>query len=230
MTRSKRVQAWQAKVIAGKPYPLVDALQLLQDCSSVKFDESVDLAVNLGVDTNKSEQMVRGSVILPQGTGKRVRVAVFAQGAQAEAAKAAGAELVGLEDLVKLIQSGEMGFDVVIAVPEAMPVVSKLGKLLGPRGLMPNPKDGTVSSDIKQAVEDAKSGQIRYKADKNGIIHCVIGKISFKLDALKENLLFLLTALSKAKPNTAKGIYIRKISISTTMGPGIVVSKDGLPI
>ena len=230
MTRSKRVQAWQAKVIAGKPYPLVDALQLLQDCSSVKFDESVDLAVNLGVDTNKSEQMVRGSVILPQGTGKRVRVAVFAQGAQTEAAKAAGAELVGLEDLVKLIQSGEMGFDVVIAVPEAMPVVSKLGKLLGPRGLMPNPKDGTVSSDIKQAVEDAKSGQIRYKADKNGIIHCVIGKISFKLDALKENLLFLLTALSKAKPNTAKGIYIRKISISTTMGPGIVVSKDGLPI
>ena len=230
MTRSKRVQAWQAKVIAGKPYPLVDALQLLQDCSSVKFDESVDLAVNLGVDTNKSEQMVRGSVILPQGTGKKVRVAVFAQGAQAEAAKAAGAELVGLEDLVKLIQSGEMGFDVVIAVPEAMPVVSKLGKLLGPRGLMPNPKDGTVSSDIKQAVEDAKSGQIRYKADKNGIIHCVIGKISFKLDALKENLLFLLTALSKAKPNTAKGIYIRKISISTTMGPGIVVSKDGLPI
>ena len=225
---SKRAKAIAEKVEAGKSYPVLEAFQLLKECSSVKFDESVEVAVNLGVDAKKSDQLVRGATVLPKGTGKTVRVAVFAQGKQADAAKSAGADVVGLEDLVERVQKGEMDFDVVIATPDTMPIVSKVGKLLGPRGLMPNPKVGTVSNDVKQAVENAKAGQVRYKTDKNGIIHCAIGKISFEPDALKENLEVLLHDLVKAKPSSAKGIYMKKIALSTTMGPGLIVDQTTL--
>ena len=203
-------------------------MQLLKECSTVKFDESVEVAVNLGIDARKSDQGVRGATVLPKGTGKTVRVAVFAQGEQAEAAKAAGADVVGFEDLAESMQAGEMNFDVVVATPDAMPVVSKLGKVLGPRGLMPNPKVGTVNVDAAQAVVNAKAGQVRYRTDKNGIIHCAIGKVSFEVDALKENLESLLADLNKAKPSSAKGIYLKKISLSTTMGPGIAVDQSSL--
>ena len=200
----------------------------MKECSTVKFDESVEVAVNLGIDAKKSDQAVRGATVLPKGTGKTVRVAVFAQGEQAEAAKAAGADVVGFEDLAERIQAGEMDFDVIVATPDAMPVVSKLGKVLGPRGLMPNPKVGTVNVDAAQAVVNAKAGQVRYRTDKNGIIHCAIGKVSFEVDALKENLESLLADLNKAKPSSAKGIYLKKISLSTTMGPGIAVDQSSL--
>ncbi len=229
MAISKRVKSWTDKIDSEKFYPLTDALQLLKECSTVKFDESVEVAVNLGVDARKSDQAVRGATVLPKGTGKTVRVAVFAQGEQAEAAKAAGADAVGFKDLVERMQAGEMDFEVVIATPDAMPVVSKLGKILGPRGLMPNPKVGTVSTDAAQAVVNAKAGQVRYRTDKNGIIHCAIGKVSFEVDALKENLQSLLLDLNKTKPTSAKGIYIKKVSVSTTMGPGIVVDQSSLP-
>ncbi len=228
MAISKRVKSWQDKIDSEKLYPLTDALQLLNECSTVKFDESVEVAVNLGIDARKSEQAVRGATVLPKGTGKTVRVAVFAQGEQAEAAKAAGADVVGFEDLAERMQAGEMDFDVIVATPDAMPVVSKLGKVLGPRGLMPNPKVGTVNVDAAQAVVNAKAGQVRYRTDKNGIIHCAIGKVSFEVDALKENLESLLVDLNKAKPSSAKGIYLKKISLSTTMGPGIAVDQSSL--
>ncbi len=226
---SKRVKAYQDKVEPGKYYPIIDALNLLKDISSVKFDESVEVAVNLGVDARKSDQQVRGSTVLPKGTGKNVRVAVFAQGEQAEAAKAAGADAVGFDDLAESMTKGDIDFGVVIATPDAMPVVGKLGKVLGPRGLMPNPKVGTVSSDVRQAVENAKGGQVRYRTDKNGIIHCAIGKVSFDAESLLENLKSLISDLKKAKPSSAKGIYLRKISISTTMGPGVLVDQATLP-
>ncbi len=228
MAISKRVKSWADKIDSEKFYPLTDALQLLKECSTVKFDESVEVAVNLGIDARKSDQAVRGATVLPKGTGKTVRVAVFAQGEQAEAAKAAGADVVGFEDLAERMQAGEMDFDVIVATPDAMPVVSKLGKILGPRGLMPNPKVGTVSTDAGQAVTNAKAGQVRYRTDKNGIIHCAIGKVSFEVDALKENLLSLLADLNKAKPSSAKGIYLKKISLSTTMGPGVAVDQSSL--
>ncbi|MCH9049414.1 MAG: 50S ribosomal protein L1 [Proteobacteria bacterium] len=228
MAISKRVKSWKDKIDEGRLYAVTDALQLLKECSTVKFDESVEVAVNLGVDARKSDQAVRGASVLPKGTGKTVRIAVFAQGEQAEAAKAAGADAVGFDDLAERMQAGEINFDVVIATPDAMPVVSKLGKVLGPRGLMPNPKVGTVSADAGQAVENAKAGQVRYRTDKNGIIHCAIGKVSFDVEALIENLEYLLSDLVKAKPSSAKGIYLKKVSLSTTMGPGITVDQSSL--
>lgn len=228
MAISKRVKSWKDKIDEGRLYAVTDALQILKECSTVKFDESVEVAVNLGVDARKSDQAVRGASVLPKGTGKTVRIAVFAQGEQAEAAKAAGADVVGFDDLAERMQAGEINFDVVIATPDAMPVVSKLGKVLGPRGLMPNPKVGTVSANAGQAVENAKAGQVRYRTDKNGIIHCAIGKVSFDVEALTENLEYLLSDLVKAKPSSAKGIYLKKVSLSTTMGPGITVVQSSL--
>jgi large subunit ribosomal protein L1 len=225
---SKRIKAFREKVEPGKIYPVKEALGILKEVSSVKFDESVEVAVNLGVDARKSDQQVRGSTVLPKGTGKTVKVAVFAQGAQAEAAKEAGADAVGFEDLAEAMQKGDIDYGVVIATPDAMPVVGKLGKVLGPRGLMPNPKVGTVTADVKQAVENAKGGQVRYRTDKNGIIHCAIGKVSFDVDSLLENLNSLLGDLKKAKPSAAKGIYLKKISLSTTMGPGVLVDQTSL--
>jgi large subunit ribosomal protein L1 len=207
-----------------------DALQLLKETATAKFDESVEVAINLGVDPKKSDQVVRGSTVLPKGTGKQVKVAVITQGAQADEARSAGADHVGFEDLVEKIQGGMMDFQVLIATPDAMPVVSRLGKVLGPRGLMPNPKVGTVTRDVKQAIGNAKAGQVQFRADKNGIIHCAIGKASFDVDALNENLHALLMDLVKAKPNTAKGIYMKKISLSTTMGPGVTVDQSSLSI
>ncbi|MBT7952884.1 MAG: 50S ribosomal protein L1 [Gammaproteobacteria bacterium] len=227
---SKRIKNIREKIDETKAYAVVDAFNLLKECSSVKFDESVEVAINLGVDPRKSDQAVRGSTVLPRGTGKSVKIAVFADAEQADAAKAAGADYVGMQDLVDEIQGGLADFDVVIATPEAMPTVSKLGKVLGPRGLMPNPKTGTVSKDVKQAVENAKAGQVRYRTDKNGIIHGAIGKVSFEPEALKENLDVLLADLNKAKPSTAKGIFLKKITLSTTMGPGVVVDQSSLSV
>ncbi|MDE0513692.1 MAG: 50S ribosomal protein L1 [Gammaproteobacteria bacterium] len=225
---SKRVRETREKFDAGKSYAILDALNLLKENATAKFDETVEVAINLGVDPRKSDQIVRGSTVLPQGTGKVVKVAVFAQGDQADEAKAAGAEYTGMQDLAEQIQGGMMDFNVVIAAPDAMPVVGKLGKLLGPRGLMPNPKTGTVTKDTGQAVRNAKAGQVRYRTDKNGIIHCGIGKTSFAAEALKDNLDTLLADLKKAKPSTSKGIYLKKISLSTTMGPGIMVDQAAL--
>lgn len=227
---TKRIKSYQDKIELGKYYPVKDALELLKDISSVKFDESVDVAVNLGVDARKSDQQVRGSTVLPKGTGKTVKVAVFAQGENAKAAEAAGADVVGFEDLAEAMTKGDIDYGVVIATPDAMPVVGKLGKVLGPRGLMPNPKVGTVTNDVKQAVENAKGGQVRYRTDKNGIIHCTIGKVSFDADSLIENLHSLLNDLKKAKPSSAKGVYLGKLSISTTMGPGVLVDQTSLSI
>ena len=222
---SKRAREARKNIGSGQSYPLLEALTLLKEGATTKFDETVEVAINLGVDPKKSDQIVRGSTVLPQGTGKVVKVAVFAQGEQADEAQAAGAEYVGMQDLAEQIQAGMMDFNVVIAAPDAMSVVGKLGKLLGPRGLMPNPKVGTVTKDIGQAVNNAKSGQVRYRTDKNGIIHCGIGKASFAAEDLQKNLDSLLADLKKAKPSTAKGIYLKKISLSTTMGPGIVVDQ-----
>ena len=227
---SKRINAFQDKVEQGKYYSIQDAVNLLKEISSVKFDESVEVAINLGVDARKSDQQVRGSTVLPKGTGKTVKVAVFTEGENAKLAKAAGADVVGFEDLAETMQKGAVNYDVVIATPDAMPVVGKLGKVLGPRGLMPNPKDGTVTKDIEQAVKNSKSGQVRYKTDKNGIIHCVIGKVSFETDSLIENLHTLLTDLAKIKPSSAKGTYLKKLSLSTTMGPGLLVDQSSLSI
>ncbi len=225
---SKRVRETREKFDAGKSYAVLDALNLLKENATAKFDETVEVAVNLGVDPRKSDQIVRGSTVLPQGTGKVVKVAVFAQGEQADEARAAGAEYTGMQDLAEQIQGGMMDFSVVIAAPDAMPVVGKLGKLLGPRGLMPNPKVGTVTKDTGQAVRNAKAGQVRYRTDKNGIVHCGIGKTSFAAEALKDNLDALLADLKKAKPSTSKGIYLKKVSLSTTMGPGIMVDQTAL--
>ncbi len=227
---SKRIHAFQDKVEKGKYYSVQDAVNLLKDVSSVKFDESVEVAVNLGVDARKSDQHVRGSTVLPKGTGKTVRVAVFAEGENAKIAKAAGADTVGFEDLAEAMQKGDINYGVVIATPDAMPIVGKLGKALGPRGLMPNPKVGTVTKDVEQAVKNAKGGQVRYRTDKNGIIHCVIGKVSFDSDSLIENLHALLTDLVKIKPSSAKGAYLKKLSLSTTMGPGLLIDQTSLSI
>ena len=222
---SKRAREARAKIDTEKSYPVLDALNLLKEGATAKFVETVEVAINLGVDPRKSDQMVRGSTVLPRGTGKVVKVAVFAQGGQADEARDAGAEYIGMQDLAEQIQAGLMDFNVVIAAPDAIPVVGKLGRILGPRGLMPNPKVGTVTKDISQAVGNAKAGQVRYRTDKNGIIHCGIGKTSFAAEDLKENLDTLLTDLNKAKPSSAKGIYLKKVSLSTTMGPGIVVDQ-----
>lgn len=226
MTKREKIAA--EKIKAGSQYAIDDALALLKELASAKFKESVDVAVNLGVDPRKSDQVVRSATVLPNGTGKTVRVAVFAQGANAEAAKAAGADIVGFDDLAAEIKSGKMDFDVVIATPDAMRVVGQLGQILGPRGLMPNPKVGTVTPDVAAAVKNAKAGQVRYRTDKAGIIHCTLGKVDFEVAALKENLEALLSDLNKAKPSSAKGIYMKKITVSTTMGPGLVVEKSSL--
>lgn len=225
---SKRARAFKEKIEPQKRYDLMEALGLLKECATTKFDETIEAAINLGVDPRKSDQIVRGSTVLPKGSGKTVKVAVFAQGAQADEARAANAEHVGMADLAEQIQGGLMDFDVVIAAPDAMSAVGKLGKLLGPRGLMPNPKVGTVTQDIAQAVRNAKAGQVRYRTDKNGIIHCGIGKASFSPEDLKENLNSLLGDLNKAKPSSAKGVYLKKISLSTTMGPGLIVDQGTL--
>jgi large subunit ribosomal protein L1 len=219
----KRMKAIYEKVDRTKAYTLDEALGLIKEVASAKFDESVDVSVNLGVDARKSDQNVRGATVLPAGTGKTVRVAVFAEGENAEKAKAAGADIVGFDDLAEKIKGGEMDFDVCIATPDAMRVVGQLGQILGPRGLMPNPKVGTVTPDVAKAVQNAKAGQVQYRIDKAGIIHCSIGKASFEPSALKENLNALMGALQKAKPSTAKGTYIKRVTVSTTMGPGIGV-------
>lgn len=227
---SKRAKAIAEKVAPGTVLSIEDALALLKQVSSVKFDEAVDVAVNLGVDPRKSDQVVRGSSVLPNGTGKTVRVAVFTQGPNADAAKEAGADIVGMDDLAEEVKKGNMDFDVVIASPDAMRVVGQLGQILGPRGLMPNPKVGTVTPDVATAVKNAKAGQVRYRTDKAGIIHTTIGKVSFDVNALKENLDTLLADLNKAKPSSAKGIYMKKITVSTTMGPGVGVEKSSLSL
>jgi large subunit ribosomal protein L1 len=220
---SKRLKAIRAKVEPNKTYPVVDALKLVKETAIAKFDESVDVAVVLGIDAKKSDQSVRGSVVLPGGTGKSVRVAVFTQGAKADEAKAAGAEVVGFDDLAARIKEGFMDFDVVIASPDAMRVVGQLGQVLGPRGLMPNPKVGTVTADVAGAVRNAKAGQVQFRADKAGIVHCTIGRASFDIERLKTNLGALVDALNKSKPAASKGIYLRKLSVSSTMGIGVRV-------
>lgn len=225
---TKRTRVIREKVDATKLYGINEAVALLQELATAKFVESVDVAVNLGIDPRKSDQNVRGATVLPHGTGRDVRVAVFTQGANAEAAKAAGAELVGMDDLAAQVKAGEMNFDVVIASPDAMRVVGMLGQILGPRGLMPNPKTGTVTPNVADAVKNAKAGQIRYRNDKNGIIHTTIGKVDFTVEQLKENLEALVSALKKAKPAVAKGIYVKKISISTTMGAGVAIDQSTL--
>ena len=225
---SKRVKAIQEKSPPGKQYPINDALGLLSELSTVKFKESVDVSVNLGVDPRKSDQVVRSSTVLPHGTGKTVRVAVFTQGANADAAREAGADIVGMDDLADSVKAGNMDFDVVIASPDAMRVVGQLGQILGPRGLMPNPKVGTVAADVAAAVRNAKAGQVRYRTDKAGIIHCPIGRVDFEVPALLENLNALMADLNKAKPSSAKGVYIKKVSVSTTMGPGLHVDHTPL--
>jgi large subunit ribosomal protein L1 len=225
---TKRAKAIAAKVTQGKQYPLEEALGLLKELSAVKFRESVDVSVNLGIDARKSDQAVRGATVLPNGTGKTVRVAVFTQGANADAAKEAGADIVGMDDLAAEVKQGNMDFDVVIASPDAMRVVGALGQILGPRGLMPNPKVGTVAQDVAAAVRNAKAGQVRYRTDKAGIIHCPIGRADFEVPALVENLTALMADLNKAKPSSAKGVYIKKVSVSTTMGPGLQVDHTSL--
>ncbi|BCU06621.1 50S ribosomal protein L1 [Allochromatium tepidum] len=225
---SKRVRAIRERVEAGKLYPADEAFSLLKELSQVKFAESIDVAVNLGVDPRKSDQVVRGSTVLPHGIGKTVRVAVFAQGAAADAAREAGADKVGFEDLAEEMKAGQLDYDVVIASPDAMRIVGQLGKVLGPRGLMPNPKVGTVSPDVAEAVRNAKAGQVRYRTDKAGIIHCPLGKVDFEPEKLRENLEMLLGSLMKAKPTAAKGIYMKKVTVSSTMGPGLTVDHSAL--
>ena len=223
---TKRQQAVQSKVDRNKLYPLNEALALAKDLATAKFDESIDVALNLGVDARKSDQVVRGSVVLPAGTGKTMRVAVFAQGDKAEAATAAGADIVGFEDLAEQVKAGNMDFDIVIATPDAMRIVGQLGQILGPRGLMPNPKVGTVTMDVTTAVKNAKAGQVQYRTDKGGIVHSTIGRASFGVEALEQNLRALVDALVKARPASAKGQYLKKIAISSTMGPGVHVDQS----
>lgn len=227
-THSKRVRAIRAKVDRDKLYPVSDALGLVKECAGAKFDESVDVAVNLGIDAKKSDQVVRGSVVLPAGTGKAVRVAVFAQGEKAEQAKAAGADIVGFDDLAADVKAGNMNFDVVIATPDAMRVVGQLGQILGPRGLMPNPKVGTVTADVTTAVKNAKAGQVQYRTDKGGLIHATVGRASFSVEALQQNVAALIDALVKAKPAASKGVYLRKVAVSSTMGAGVRVEPSTL--
>ncbi|MDE5179963.1 50S ribosomal protein L1 [Vibrio fluvialis] len=225
---TKRMRTIREKVDVTKEYDINEAVALLKELATAKFVESVDVAVNLGIDARKSDQNVRGATVLPHGTGRDIRVAVFTQGANAEAAKEAGADLVGMDDLAEQVKKGEMNFDVVIASPDAMRVVGQLGTILGPRGLMPNPKVGTVTPNVAEAVKNAKAGQVRYRNDKNGIIHTTIGKVSFETEQLKENLEALLVALKKAKPSSAKGTFVKKVSISTTMGAGVAVDQATL--
>jgi large subunit ribosomal protein L1 len=228
MSESKRRKAIATKVDRDKVYAALEAMKLVKDTATAKFDESVDVAVNLGIDAKKSDQTVRGAVVLPAGTGKSVRVAVFAQGDRAEAAKAAGADLVGMDDLAEQIKAGKMDFDVVIAAPEAMRVVGQLGQILGPRGLMPNPKVGTVTPDVAGAVKNAKAGQVQFRADKAGVIQCTIGRASFSPEQLRDNLAALVEALNRVKPTNTKGIYLRKLSVSSTMGMGVKVDPSSL--
>jgi large subunit ribosomal protein L1 len=225
---SKRQKELRSKIEAGKVYSAEDAFALLTSLSKVKFVESIDVAVNLGVDPRKSDQAVRGATVLPNGTGKSVRVAVFAQGASADAAREAGADIIGMDDLAAQVKAGELNFDVVVASPDAMRVVGTLGQILGPRGLMPNPKTGTVTPDVATAVKNAKAGQVRYRTDKKGIIHCTLGKVSFQPAALRENLEALLVDLKKAKPSTSKGVYVKKVTVSSTMGPGLCIDQSSL--
>jgi large subunit ribosomal protein L1 len=222
------MKTWKSKLAPGKQYPVDEALNLVKQFATAKFNESVDAAVNLGIDASKSDQQVRGSTVMPHGIGKTVRVAVFTSGKNQEAAKAAGADIVGLEDLAAQVKAGQINFDVVIASPDAMRVVGQLGQILGPRGLMPNPKVGTVSPDVAGAVKNAKAGQVRYRVDKAGIVHCTIGKASFDVNALKENLQALIADLQKAKPSASKGQYLKRVTVSSTMGPGVVVDSASL--
>ncbi|MDP3846708.1 MAG: 50S ribosomal protein L1 [Pseudomonadales bacterium RIFCSPLOWO2_12_59_9] len=225
---TKRQKAISAKLVAGKSYSFEEAAVLLAEVSAVKFVESFDIAVNLGVDPRKSDQVVRGATVLPNGTGKTVRVAVFTQGPGAEAAMAAGADIVGMDDLAAAMKAGDLNYDVVIASPDAMRVVGQLGQILGPRGLMPNPKVGTVSADVATAVKNAKSGQVRYRTDKNGIIHTSVGKVGFDASKLKENVEALISDLKRMKPSTSKGIYVKRVTLSTTMGPGLIIDQASL--
>ena len=225
---TKRAKAIAAKVDRNKLYPVADALALVKEVATAKFNESIDVAVQLGIDGKKSDQVVRGSVVLPAGTGKSVRVAVFAQGAKADEARAAGADIVGMEDLAEQVKAGNLNFDIVIASPDTMRIVGGLGQILGPRGLMPNPKVGTVTPDVATAVKNAKAGQVQYRADKAGIVHATIGRASFEVDALKTNLVALIEALNRAKPASSKGIYLRKLSVSSTMGAGVKVDQASI--
>jgi large subunit ribosomal protein L1 len=227
---AKRRQAWSGKIQPGKQYAIDEAINMVQEFAKAKFRESVDVAVNLGIDASKSDQQVRGSTVMPHGIGKAVRVAVFTSGKNQDAARAAGADIVGLEDLAEKVKAGQMDFDVVVASPDAMRVVGQLGQILGPRGLMPNPKVGTVTPDVAGAVRNAKAGQVRYRSDKAGVIHCTIGKADFEANQLKENLTALLQDLQKAKPAASKGIYLKKIAVSSTMGPGVPVEVSSLAL
>src|SRR5690606_29973374 len=225
---AKRMKTWKSRIVPGKAYPIDEALGLVKEFATAKFDEAVDVAVNLGIDATKPDQQVRGSTVMPNGIGKTVRVAVFTSGKNQEAATAAGADLVGMEDLAEKVKAGEINFDVVVASPDAMRVVGQLGQILGPRGLMPNPKVGTVTPDVAGAVKNAKSGQVRYRVDKAGIIHATIGKAAFEPQKLRENLQALVADLQRAKPSTSKGIYVRRVTLSSTMGPGVVVDHSTL--
>ncbi|HBZ29091.1 MAG TPA: 50S ribosomal protein L1 [Nitrosomonas nitrosa] len=225
---SKRYKSINNKVDRNKIYALAEAISLIKETATAKFDESVDVAINLGIDARKSDQAVRGSVVLPEGTGKVVRVAVFAQGDKAKEAQDAGADIVGFEDLAERIKAGELNFDVAIATPDAMRIVGQLGQILGPRGLMPNPKVGTVTPDVVTAVKNAKAGQVQFRADKAGIVHCTIGRASFGVDALKNNIMALIDALNKAKPSTSKGVYLKRVTLSSTMGVGVRVDHVGI--
>jgi large subunit ribosomal protein L1 len=227
---SKRMRAIREKVESGKLYPIEEAVAILKDLPAAKFAESIDVSVNLGIDPRKSDQVVRGASVLPNGTGKSVRVAVFTSEANADAAREAGADIVGMDDLAEQVKAGQLDFDVVIASPDAMRVVGQLGQILGPRGLMPNPKVGTVTPDVATAVKNAKAGQVRYRADKAGIVHCTIGKLSFEAGAIKQNLEHLVQDLVKAKPSASKGVYLKKITVSSTMGPGVQIDQTSLTI
>jgi large subunit ribosomal protein L1 len=227
---AKRAKAWTSKIHPGKQYPIDEALALVKEFAKAKFKESVDVAVNLGIDASKSDQQVRGSTVMPHGIGKSVRVAVFTSGKNQDAARAAGADIVGLEDLAEKVKAGEMNFDVVVASPDAMRIVGQLGQILGPRGLMPNPKVGTVTPDVAGAVKNAKAGQVRYRSDKAGVVHCTIGKTDFEPTKLKDNLHALLHDLQKVKPAASKGIFLKKISVSSTMGPGVPVEQSSLTL
>ena len=228
LTKNQKVAA--SKIEVGSKYSISDALVLIKECATAKFDESVDVSINLGIDTKKSDQTVRGAVVLPNGTGKVVRVAVFTQGDNVQKATDAGADIVGMDDLMKTMQDGDLNYDVVIASPDAMGVVGRLGQVLGPRGLMPNPKVGTVTPDVATAVKNAKAGQVRYRADKAGIVHAGIGKASFDAKALEENIIALIDAIKKVKPSSAKGVYFKKISVSSTMGPGLAIDAASFDI
>ncbi len=227
---TKKQKEYNAKIETGVRYSILDAINLVKDCATAKFDETIDVSVNLGIDTKKSDQTIRGAVVLPNGTGKVVRVAVFTQGDNVKKANDAGADIVGMEDLMKSMQNGDLNYDVIIASPDAMGVVGRLGQVLGPRGLMPNPKVGTVTQDVATAVSNAKAGQVRYRADKAGIVHAGIGKASFDSKSLEENFTTLLEALKKAKPASTKGVYFKKISVSSTMGPGLAVDVANVDI